>query len=76
MVEPQRGIPYQSWGLQMQNLIFPAAEFLNQELQTFLVSELNLRNLWLSRTQNVFVFVFLRFFLMFHLLSFLPRKTF
>jgi len=60
----------------MQNLISPAAVFLNQELQTLSVSELNLSNLWLSRTQNVFVFVFLRFFLMFNLLSFLPRKTF
>ena len=76
MVEPQRGVPYQSWGLEMQNLISPAAVFLNQELQTFLVSKLNLRNMWLSRTQNVCVFVFLRFFLMFHLLSFLPRKKF
>lgn len=44
MVEPQRGVPYQSWSLEMQNLISPAAVFLNQELQTCLVSELNLRN--------------------------------
>jgi len=60
----------------MQNLISPVTVFLNQKLQTLSVSELNLRNLWLSRTQNVSVFVFLRFFLMFNLLLFLPRKTF